>query len=124
MNSSMDFDGKYNPYAPPATDVGLPPAPVLDAGDQIPAQRGTRWWARLIDQLLVAACMAPAVAVALGTDNELGWLLSVLALGFLGYQWYLITKTGQTLGKRWLGSLSGIISGLLLVALGLYEIYV
>lgn len=31
---------------------------------------------------------------------------------------------GYQLGKRWLGSLSGVISGLLMVALGLYEIYV
>ncbi len=31
---------------------------------------------------------------------------------------------GYQLGKRWLGSLSGVVSGLLLVALGLYEIYV
>lgn len=31
---------------------------------------------------------------------------------------------GYQLGKRWLGSLSGVISGLLLVALGLYEIRV
>ena len=31
---------------------------------------------------------------------------------------------GYQLGKRWLGSLSGVMSGLLMVALGLYEIYV
>lgn len=31
---------------------------------------------------------------------------------------------GRELGKRWLGSLSGVVSGLLLVALGVYEICV
>jgi uncharacterized RDD family membrane protein YckC len=102
MSTLTNFDGKYNPYAPPAAVI----APRLEdsmGATGVPAQRGTRWWARVIDQLLLAATAIPAVGVVYGAGEDLGWGLGVLCALFLAYQWYLITTTGQTLAKRWLG---------------------
>jgi uncharacterized RDD family membrane protein YckC len=112
-----DPGGQYNPYAAPAPNVGL--APVgSDFGSQVLAERGTRLGAALLDGLLAAVCWAPAVIYgiiqsvehvsrhrgAMPTDTLYLWtglgMLLVLPLSI--YQWYLITKTGQTLGKKWL----------------------
>ncbi len=76
-----------------------------------------------------------ALAIALSLNN----IINGVAAGMLGMNPALTTffvmafsvitlsaglAAGDQLGKRWLGSLSGVISGLLLVALGVYEIYV
>jgi uncharacterized RDD family membrane protein YckC len=103
MNSFVDLDGKYNPYAPPAAALPLAERPAADADVMVPAQRGTRWWARLIDQVLIGLSIAPALVLVYGFNQDLGWGLCILGAAFLGYQWYLIAKTGQTIAKRWLG---------------------
>jgi uncharacterized RDD family membrane protein YckC len=103
MNSLVDLDGKYNPYAPPAATLPLAEQPALYADAMVLAERGTRWWARVIDQLLVGMSIAPALVVVYGFNQDMGWGLCLLAAAFLGYQWYLIARTGQTLAKRWLG---------------------
>ena len=103
MNSLMNLDGKYNPYAPPAAAMAPTWEPRVDADAMVLAERGTRWWARLVDQLLILASLVPALAVVYGAHEDLGWGLGLLSAAFLGYQWYLITATGQTVAKRWLG---------------------
>ena len=103
MNSFMNLDGKYNPYAPPTAPLASTQGPMVDADAMVLAERGTRWWARLIDQLLILASLVPAVAVVYGANEDMGWGLGLLSAAFLGYQWYLITISGQTVAKRWLG---------------------
>ena len=111
----------FNPYAPPTADVdqGL----QLQSGEYVLAERGTRLGAVLIDGLLAVAAAAPAGIIlafmifsatngmtSLG-DAEMmsygviavGALMVLMILAFMGYQWYLIATTGQTLAKRWLG---------------------
>ncbi len=108
----------FNPYAPPTADVdqGL----QLQHGDYVLADRGTRLGAALIDGLLSVAAALPA-GLILGftiynsTRGNTGVgdlevmtigliaLMVLMVFAFMGYQWYLISTTGQTLAKRWLG---------------------
>jgi uncharacterized RDD family membrane protein YckC len=111
----------YNPYAPPSADVdqGL----QLQSGDDyVLAERGTRLGAALIDGLLAVAAAAPRHHPRLHDllrhqrhdqprrrrDDgygviAVGALMVLMILAFMGYQWYLIATTGQSLAKRWLG---------------------
>ena len=116
----MQPQQEYNPYAPPSADVdqGL----QHRTEDYVLADRGTRLGAVLIDGLLAFASILPGmvlfVAMA-GFDNLdparmlrrmddgmifLGiGVMVLMMLAFQIYQWYLISTTGQTLAKRWLG---------------------
>lgn len=111
----------FNPYAPPTADVdqGL----QLQQGAYVLAERGTRLGAVLIDGLLAVAAALPAGiilafmvfsatngGVNIGNAEMLSYgvigvagLMILMVLAFMGYQWYLIATTGQTLAKRWLG---------------------
>jgi uncharacterized RDD family membrane protein YckC len=120
MANFNDPNGDFNPYAPPAavTDTSS-----LDDEDVlIPAERGTRWWARFVDQLLWMVAALPAALVVVVTKEPFGWVLSLLVVIFIGYQWYLISTTGQTLAKKWMGvkvvkmdgSPCGFVSGVVL----------
>jgi uncharacterized RDD family membrane protein YckC len=93
-----------NPYAPPGADLGERVA----ANEQL-AERGTRLGAALLDGLVGG--LVPTIAFALsmprdphGRPGSLGVAIAVLWwVAVLGYQAYLLTTRGQTLGKRWLG---------------------
>ena len=73
------------------------------------ADRGTRFVANLVDQLIVFApwigCLL--LVVLLGGEKRISPLLSILGLlgtlGMAGYQAYLAARNGQTLGKRMMG---------------------
>lgn len=107
----------FNPYAPPTADVDQ--GPQLRQGEYVLAERGTRLGAVMIDGLLAVAAAAPAgVVLAFMVYNARGSLsmgdaelmvyglvgvMVLMVLAFMGYQWYLISTTGQSLGKRWLG---------------------
>ena len=126
-------DGGYNPYAPPTAGYEQP-AYGMDMDVQVLAGRGTRLGAALIDGCLLAAAMIPGfilVAVAGGgpssssSDGIAMGGAGLLILGVLGlaiYQMYLISTTGQSLAKKWLGirivkldgSLPGFVHGVLL----------
>jgi len=114
-----DPEDRYNPYSPPTAGPSVVAAPD-DAGQLILADRVTRLGARLLDGVLLLVTGIPALGFLfagaaydrVGTrpgafgGNELmvlGGLLSVLLLPLIGYQWYLLAKRGQTLGKRWTG---------------------
>lgn len=108
----------FNPYAPPTADVDQ--GRQLQQGEYVLAERGTRLGAVMIDGLLALAAAAPAGVVlafmvfkAGGSITSIGeaelmvyglvGLMAIMVLAFMGYQWYLISTTGQSLGKRWLG---------------------
>lgn len=120
-----DDDYSANPYAPPGSDLntGLP-----SGGDAELADRGTRLGAAMIDGLLVSIPLLPVFGVALYLmarfhvpgDGEalanaqpgqaliatlvgVGAVGGLAALGIAIYQWVLISRTGQSLGKKWLG---------------------
>jgi uncharacterized RDD family membrane protein YckC len=118
MADFSDPKGDFNPYAPPTA----PDAPFSQgAGDDdelhISAERGTRWWARVIDNLLLIVTCVPAgltfaeSSSLLRSGRGVGSLslspltygLCLIPLALLCYQWFLITTRGQSLGKKWLG---------------------
>lgn len=112
----MELRDEPNPYAPPdpAADIRWQERAGLEL--QILASRGTRFGAVILDNLLYAGCMVPAgiIMFVMLQSNPIQamqeWsilmpvVLGILAmLGLAIYQWYLISTTGQTLGKKWLG---------------------
>jgi uncharacterized RDD family membrane protein YckC len=114
----MDMDS--NPYAPPESD--LDPGASGTAPSFELAERGTRVVAFLLDHVLTVIPFLPFLALYLLDFSRKkldisSYILAyrfdqyagLLGLGFLalcclvGYQWVLICKTGQTLGKKWTG---------------------
>lgn len=102
----------YNPYAPPTPGADQSPqAQLYGTGeDHILAGRGTRLAAALIDGALALGSALPGIilmaALSDGSDDSLiaGGLVAVLGLLAFGiYQIYLISTSGQSLAKRWLG---------------------
>lgn len=111
----------FNPYAPPTADVDQ--RLQFQPGEYVLAERGTRLGAVLIDGLLAVAAAAPAGIIlmfmifsagngmsSVGNAEVFSYgimgvaaLMILMVLAFMGYQWYLIATTGQTLAKRWLG---------------------
>jgi uncharacterized RDD family membrane protein YckC len=101
-----------NPFAPPAETSE--PFEDADDGTMILAERGTRFGAAFIDGLLLWVGAIPGI-IAFSTLDILRWrmfereptiagaLLWVCMLPVAAYQWSLIARTGQSLGKRWLG---------------------
>ncbi|MFT3767776.1 MAG: RDD family protein [Minicystis sp.] len=138
MAQLSDSDGgDYNPYAPPSATHDVAPASSED-DVVLPAERGTRWWARVVDGVLfvgsylVSLVMVIVVPFESSSTTRLV-LLGLIPLAFLCYQAFLISTTGQSIAKRWLkikvvrmdGSLPGFVSGVLLreiVLLGLAPI--
>lgn len=108
----MQFQDDRNPYAPP-THFDPQHGHDRDGDMQILADRGTRWLARFFDGLLNLACVIPVAFVLFSTDvmswralqhNQLaGLAFWASALPLSLYQWSLVSKTGQTLGKKWTG---------------------
>lgn len=72
------------------------------------ANRLDRLWAKVIDHVLYAAAGIVAAVLIPGLKDSsllipfLG-LLAALLLGFFGYQVWLLTTQGQTLGKKVMG---------------------
>ncbi len=108
----MQFDNDRNPYAPPVDQSANNINNNNTDEMQLSADRGSRFLARLIDGLLSLLCAAP-VLVLLQTQeiirtpdlqNRL-MMIAVLWGGALPiniYQWSLVSRTGQSLGKKWL----------------------
>lgn len=93
----------YNPYAPPSAAVDTAWANPTPALHQPLAERGTRLGAAIVDGMLY---VVPAIFAGIGFGAE---LIPLGLLGFVGifalaiYQWYLISTTGQSLAKKWMG---------------------
>jgi uncharacterized RDD family membrane protein YckC len=104
----------YNPYAPPTPGADQSPQPHLysTGEDHILAGRGTRLAAALIDGALALGSALPGIillaALSSGSGGDdgliVGGAVAVVGLLALGiYQIYLISTTGQSLAKKWLG---------------------
>lgn len=108
----MQYKNDQNPYAPPVTDTRPVDADDADAV-QLPASRGSRWLARLIDTALSLALYLPVFTYLymkqMLTAEQMSNSLIVTGLFWAAsapmnlYQWVLISRTGQSLGKKWLG---------------------
>ena len=129
----MDLRDDQNPYAPPAaTSEEQPFTGASDDELQVLADRGTRWFARFIDGLLSLVFVIPVFWWLFASDtlsmrelqrnSFIGLYFYAGALPLAIYQWYLLSRTGQTLGKKWLrirvvktdGSPVDFVSGVLL----------
>jgi len=135
----MERDSHANPYSPPGSDVnaGLFSA----SSDVELAERGTRLIAVTLDGLLACIPFLPMLGVGIyflsamdlhsfanggsgnpdlaGMDDPqmlalIGISTGVGMLGMLGlfiYQWVLISRTGQSLGKKWTGIRIELVDG-------------
>ncbi len=99
----------YNPYAPPTAGAEAAEAVFTYGEDHILAGRGTRLASALIDGFLALGAMLPGIIVmaASGGDDD-GIILGavVMGIGLLAiaiYQMYLISVSGQSLAKKWMG---------------------
>jgi uncharacterized RDD family membrane protein YckC len=136
----MNPDGtnEVNPYAPPTSDVNMGKRPQAREGDL--AERGTRLVAKMLDGLMTLALMLPVIISSVGSAattadsashlaflrgflaNGLAMVSGVACLALIAFQAYLISTTGQSLGKRWLkikivkldGSRVNFVTGVLL----------
>ena len=105
MAQDWDPKGNYNPYAAPVAMIAPPPR-VEDADLRLLGARSTRFVARLIDNVLfVLSAMPGFFGVMIGHGKlELPAYAGVLvAWAFIAYQCYLVTTTGQSVAKRWMG---------------------
>jgi uncharacterized RDD family membrane protein YckC len=124
----------YNPYAPPEAPPHFPGDPTAI----LLATRSQRFAGALVDSLFgISLGFLPAAAFhAAGLDPfpaeltqaaGMSWLPSGLLALFLGFiptsiQWWLISRSGQTLGKKVAhtrivtldGEVAGFVSGVLL----------
>ena len=99
----------YNPYAPPTPGAEIG-EPVYAYGEEhILASRGSRFAAALIDGFLYVGAMLPGIVlmVASSDGGDPGMAgLGLMVVGMLGlaiYQWVLISNSGQSLAKKWMG---------------------
>lgn len=92
-----------NPFAPPATAAEPSPRAVVDLRK---AMIGSRFQAALFDNVLTFVIVLPVLLIASSKDASgpgLAVLVILTIAALWSYQWYLVTTTGQTLGKRWAG---------------------
>jgi uncharacterized RDD family membrane protein YckC len=100
-----------NPYAPPTATADAWALADATYGDDMPAERGTRLIAHIVDNLLFVGAAIPGAVGFFATSDGFGgsdaavfvmyaWMLPLVFL-FAAYQWYLIATTGQSLAKRW-----------------------
>jgi uncharacterized RDD family membrane protein YckC len=102
-----------NPYAAPSAPLD-PPRERAPARQRL-AKPAARLKAVLVDRFIALLPILLAILVFSGvlsaTDQDGGGALGIAMLvvtaswlvGITGYQLYLLTTTGQTLGKRWFG---------------------
>lgn len=97
------FAWQQNPYAPP-THHEPGPAWAQTFGNAQPlATPGARLGAHLLDGSLYFGAMMLAGVPGAAFGDEVAGALAVLGwIGLAAYQWYLLSTTGQTLGKKWL----------------------
>ena len=63
----------------------------------------SRLGAHVLDILLMIPLIGLMVAIGAGSQSTAVWLVPLQGLLFYAYTFYFHAKTGQTLGKRWLG---------------------
>jgi uncharacterized RDD family membrane protein YckC len=97
--------GGFNPYAPPSSQSDHGYGYGATQQDGMLAERGTRLGAALIDAVLyIAAFMIGAMpGFMVGDEFVIGAGAIFAWIALVAYQWYLISTSGQTLAKKWLG---------------------
>lgn len=104
----MRVDQDQNPFAPPSDDADWGLKATFTGG--VDASRGKRFAGAFLDNLLYyfAFLLSAFLVVPLMGEpdvGDFGFGVPFLAIGALWlYQAYLVTKTGQTIGKRMVGS--------------------
>jgi len=90
----------FNPYAPPNAEVAITMA--AESNEPL-ASRSSRFIASLVDNFLILAAAIPGgVLIAASPRRAPGFaLMAAGALVLHAVQWYLISTTGRSLGKRW-----------------------
>jgi len=92
-----------NPFTPPAA---VSETPHRAAADLRTALIGARFQATLVDSVLSFVVILPVLIIGASTGSSgsgLGIIVIATVTAFWLYQWYLVSTTGQTLGKRWVG---------------------
>lgn len=90
-----------NPYAPPAAIHATPQTAMFEPRL---ASLGARFQASLLDGVMVFVVCVPALIFLSATDAHGPGAAAIIFGSFAMlwiYQWYLVSTTGQTLGKRW-----------------------
>lgn len=101
-NPAQQGGGSPNIYAPPTAHVD----DVVPEGEMVPAERGTRLAAAIIDGMvpgvigIVAAIAVPAAAGSTAGTYVLAGLVIVMAIGLVVLNCLWIHQRGQTVGKR------------------------
>src|SRR5262245_15939736 len=99
-----------NPFSAPSSGEP-PPEPVGQMEVEFLAERSTRLVGSMIDGFLFVLAAVPAFVIfaqlgAVPAELSKGLItvggLSLPVLILIGYQWYLISTTGQSLAKKWL----------------------
>jgi uncharacterized RDD family membrane protein YckC len=109
----MNQGDDQNPYAPPSQFDQGRLSPIDDDEEmQFPAEPFDRFLARAVDGLLALAFLVPWMIFLIYTDtltmadlqkNPLSrFMIMPATLPLYIYQWNLITRTGQTIGKKWM----------------------
>jgi uncharacterized RDD family membrane protein YckC len=103
MTQGPDPRPAFNPYAAPLYEPIQPP--VRDANHAFLASRGARFVARLLDNLLFSATVVPTAAALFFIEHvSKVWLVTgVIPFLFTVYQCYLVTTSGQSVAKKWVG---------------------
>lgn len=93
-----------NPYAPPSAAAQAPAWAQSFGVTQELATPGSRFVARLLDGFLyLGAALAVGAPLAAFAGDEAAAGVAMLAwMAIAIYQWYLISTTGQSLGKKWM----------------------
>ncbi len=111
----MNDESQFNPYEAPQS--ALTERRQESYGDYFSgdgstlADRGTRLGAALLDGLIIVAAIVPggiimAVMGGIQNNSSIGFGIGTIVMG-VGvlllsiYQWWLISSTGQSLGKKW-----------------------
>jgi uncharacterized RDD family membrane protein YckC len=135
----MEKDYLEGAYSPPDSDVNAGLASV-PSGVEL-AERGTRLLAVMLDGALACIPFLPMFGLSLyffglmqfrppagggstgqsvpgiGDEKLLVMVIAGIGIGFLGllglaiYQWVLISRTGQSLGKKWTGIRIELVDG-------------
>ncbi len=98
----------FNPYAAPTGPPSVGGFGFHNSDVGVPADRGVRLIAKVIDGLCDLVAIAPGLVLLMlgagGNESALvivGGLLMVLGLLAISiYQWLAIVRSGQTIGKR------------------------
>lgn len=92
----------FNPYAAPNADIAIKVA--IESTEPL-ASRSSRLGASFLDNLVVFAAVVPSSVLTFVLPRKETGVAFIVAslLAVMSYQWYLISTTGRSLGKRWCG---------------------